>query len=265
MAVGNFDRCLKRVLRDEGGYSNDAGDPGGATMWGITHIDYDAYRRRRGERPQDVRKMTTAERDDIYRGKYWDGSRCDELPAGLDYVVFDGSVNSGVSQSIKWLQRAVGGIAVDGHPGDVTITAARRVPPETLIRSVCDQRLRFLRNLRTFKLFGRGWSRRVASVEHLALVDAGEDSDHVDHIPREGGAKAKVADISEPIVSQETAAGTTAASATTAGIVSQVQQQLSPFSDTLDVIKWLLLAVAIVGLGLTIYAAVKSRQVKDVT
>lgn len=138
MTAENFNRSLKLVLKDEGGYSNDKNDPGGATMWGITHIDYDAYRKRRGQHVQDVRRMTTAERDDIYRSKYWTGARCDDLPDGVDYVVFDGAVNSGVAQSVKWLQRAISGIVVDGHAGDVTVTSANDDDPAHLITSICD-------------------------------------------------------------------------------------------------------------------------------
>lgn len=49
MAADNFAEALRRVLVHEGGYSNGAGDPGGPTLYGITHIDYDAYRRRKGQ------------------------------------------------------------------------------------------------------------------------------------------------------------------------------------------------------------------------
>ena len=120
-----------------------------------------------------VRRMTIADRDAIYRKKYWTGSRCDDLPAGVDYCVFDGSVNSGVAQSAKWLQRALG-VTVDGHIGDHTLLAAKDADHAALVRSICDQRMKFLRSLRTFPTFGKGWTRRVNDVRATALGMVGE-------------------------------------------------------------------------------------------
>ena len=118
--------------------------------------------------------MTIADRDAIYRKKYWTGSRCDDLPAGVDYCVFDGSVNSGVAQSAKWLQRALG-VTVDGHIGDHTLLAAKDADHAALVRSICDQRMKFLRSLRTFPTFGKGWTRRVNDVRATALGMVGEE------------------------------------------------------------------------------------------
>lgn len=264
MTAANYDASLKRVLVHEGGYSNDAGDPGGATMWGITHIDYDAYRRLKGEQPQDVRKMTVAERDEIYRKKYWTGSRCDDLPSGVDYVTFDGSVNSGVSQSAKWLQRALGVIA-DGHIGDQTLLAAHQADPAELIRSMCDQRRKFLQSLKTFSRFGRGWMTRVADVESAALGMIDSIDDRPQARATDAGAKASLADMSEPMVSQGTATATTAATASGSAVVQQIQEQLSPFSDTLSAIKYVLMAAAVIGLAFTIYSIWKSNQLKAVS
>lgn len=264
MAAENYQSSLKRVLVHEGGYSNDAGDPGGATMWGITHIDYDAYRRLKGSPPQDVRHMTVAERDEIYRKKYWTGGRCDDLPSGVDYVLFDGAVNSGVAQSVKWLQRALGA-TVDGHIGDQTLLAAHEADPAALIRSMCDQRRKFLQSLRTFSRFGKGWMRRVADVEAAALGMVDGDVDRPHARATDTGAKASHADLDGPIVSQGTATATATATASGSVVVQQVQDQLAPFSDTLSIIKYLLMACAVIGLGFTIYSIWKGNKLKEVS
>lgn len=260
MAADNFAEALRRVLVHEGGYSNDAGDPGGATMWGITHIDYDAYRRRKGQPPQDVRRMSVAERDDIYHHKYWIGSRCDELPSGVDYCVFDGSVNSGVAQSVKWLQRALK-VTADGHIGDQTLLAASRVDPDNLVRDICNQRRRFLQSLRTFSRFGKGWMRRVAEVEKTAVAMSANPNDN----RADSGPKASPKDIDQPPVGTGTAAGGTTVTTILGSIVQQIQDTLAPYSDTLTVIKYVLFAAAIIGLAVTAYTIWKSEKVKAVS
>ncbi len=90
----SYDQCLERVLAHEGGYTNDARDPGGPTNFGITIYDYRKYVKRRAT-AADVQRMSLAEAKGIYRSKYWDALRCDDLPAGVDYTVFDYGVNRG--------------------------------------------------------------------------------------------------------------------------------------------------------------------------
>jgi len=167
----NFERALALVLVHEGGCDDDPNDPGGRTKAGITHIDYDAYRKRKGLPLRDVFKMEDSERDEIYRTQYWDKVSADDLPSGLDYVVFDGAINSGVAQSVKWLQRALGSVAADGHLGNVTLAAVGQYPDQsTLIQACCEARREFLRNLKTFKYFGKGWIIRVNDVQKIALA-----------------------------------------------------------------------------------------------
>lgn len=209
--------------------------------------------------------MTVAERDAIYRKKYWTGSRCDDLPSGVDYCVFDGSVNSGVSQSAKWLQRALG-VTADGHIGDHTLLAAKDADHADLVRSICDQRMKFLRSLKTFGTFGKGWTRRVNDVRSVGLSLVGEPADEI-ATPEQVqiGAKASKADQAEPMVSQGTATATTAATASGSAVVQQVQDNLAPFSDTLSIVKYVLIACAVVGLGFTIYSIWKTNQLKAVS
>ncbi len=103
----NFEDSLKHVLCHEGGWADHPRDPGGATMKGITLA---TYRRHFGEErgKDDLRAISDEELSKIYDSGYWSKCRCDELPAGIDYVVFDAAVNSGPGRGVKWLQAAVG-------------------------------------------------------------------------------------------------------------------------------------------------------------
>jgi lysozyme family protein len=163
-----FDACLAQTLRHEGGYSDDPHDPGGPTMRGITHRVYDAWRDAHGEPRRDVRAITADEVARIYRSQYWEAVSGDALPPGIDLAVFDFSVNSGPARAIKALQRAIG-VAADGHIGAVTLTAAHAADPVDTITRIMDERLVFLRQLRHFWRFGRGWTRRVEDVRECAL------------------------------------------------------------------------------------------------
>lgn len=168
----NFEASLKLVLVHEGGFSNHPADPGGATMKGVTQRVYDGWRKRAGRPVQSVRHISNAELIIIYRELYADKIRFDDLPAGVDYCVFDGAVNSGPAQAVKWLQRAIGGIVVDGVLGPATLAAVQDTPALALISKMCDQRRRFLRALKTYAVFRTGWERRVHEVEAAARVMA---------------------------------------------------------------------------------------------
>ena len=84
----------------------------------------------------------------IYRQNYWNALRCDDLPAGVDYAVFDYGVNSGIGRAAKVLQRLVA-TAVDGEVGPDTIAATKRANAAALIERICSERLAFLQGLRT--------------------------------------------------------------------------------------------------------------------
>jgi len=162
----NFEEALKLVLVHEGGFVNHPRDPGGATNRGVTQAVYDAYRKTRGRPVQSVKFITDDEVRAIYKFQYWDRVQGDFLPRGLDYAVFDFAVNSGVGRASKYLQ-AVLGVAQDGVIGAKTLAAIS--DPIRTINALCDRRISFLRNLGTFAVFGRGWTRRVQDVRKHAL------------------------------------------------------------------------------------------------
>ncbi len=172
MAASNFDRSLAAVLRHEGGYVDHPKDPGGATNLGVTRATLARYRGRAVSKAE-VKALTKAEAARIYRALYWDVIRGDDLPAGVDFAVFDYCVNSGPGRAKKTLQAAVG-CRADGVIGPTTMAATHAHPAPDVIRAYCKRRMRFLEGLRTFAVFGRGWRRRVRETEALALEMAGK-------------------------------------------------------------------------------------------
>lgn len=166
----NYDEALKRVLAHEGGYTNHPSDPGGPTNWGITIYDARKYWKS-GATAEDVKAMPLSVAKAIYRSKYWDAQNCDDLPDGVDYAVFDYGVNSGIGRSAKVLQRLVG-VTVDGKIGQATLAAAAAMSDERLVAMICDERLAFLKRLKTWPVFGKGWGRRVAEVRQVGTAMA---------------------------------------------------------------------------------------------
>lgn len=157
----NFDQAFDILLKHEGGFSDHAADPGGKTRYGIT----EAVAREVGYRG-DMRELPVDLAKRIYKARYWDAVRAEELPEAIRYAVFDAAVNSGPRQAIRWLQRAVG-VRDDGIIGPQTLAAARAADPERLLRCFLARRLRFMAELPNWPAFGRGWARRIADLMEM--------------------------------------------------------------------------------------------------
>jgi lysozyme family protein len=170
-ASQRFAACVKLVLVSEGGNDDDPRDPGGRTSRGITQREWDAWVKAHPGLPSDVFQAPQDQVLAIYKAKYWDVLSCDDLPAGIDYAVFDYGVLSGVGRAARILQGFVGA-AVDGEIGPETIAATAKADPTTLINQICDERLAFLQSLPTFPTFGKGWTNRVESVRAASLAMA---------------------------------------------------------------------------------------------
>lgn len=170
------DESIKLILESEGGYTNEATDPGGPTNFGITIFDARMYlnphlsleRPWTKESTDFMRHMTLDQAVEIYRSKYWAKVRGDELPAGLDYTLVDYGVNSGVHRAIMVIQRIVG-MVDDGKLGPLSMAAILEGDPADLITKVNDERMSFLRRLSIWPVYKNGWSSRVARVRAKSL------------------------------------------------------------------------------------------------
>ena len=159
----NWQTSFKLMLKSEGGYVYHPSDPGGRTNLGVTQATWENWIGRQSDEAE-MRGLTPEKVEPLYKKKYWDAVRGDELPVGLDYLMFDFAVNAGAGRAIKTLQTAVG-VTPDGGFGPMTMAAVQAVDPVELIERFSQAKEDFYRSLITFATFGKGWLNRVADVK----------------------------------------------------------------------------------------------------
>lgn len=235
----SYDDALARLFAHEGGYGHHPSDPGGPTKYGITLADYAAFKRRKVT-AGDVKAMPLGDAKAIYRDKYWSALRCSELPAGLDYAVFDYGVNSGIGRAARVLRRLLS--LPDGKAivTDEVIAAATARDSAALVNALCDERLRFLKSLRTWPVFGKGWGRRVAEVRAGALAMARGAAASVPIASAGGKGAVPVAQPVRQVLAPLAAAGSAAALTDPAAITAH------PIEVTVLVLAALVIAAALI-------------------
>lgn len=151
----NFDQAFRFLMAHEGGWANDARDPGGLTRFGISSRSYPNV---------DLAKLTLEGAAAIYRRDYWDRLRCGDMPPPVALLVFDAAVNCGQARSARWLQQAVGA-AQDGIIGPDTLRRLAAKLEEgggaKVCRDLLVSRLFHHLSLGTWQAFGLGWARRL--------------------------------------------------------------------------------------------------------
>lgn len=98
----------------------------------------------------DVRRLGKPEAAAIYRAFYWDAIGCESLPIGEDLIAFDSAVNHGTRRALTWVHNVA---ALSPDQRDDAIAATR---------------LAFWKSLRTWAVYGRGWSARGKACLALA-------------------------------------------------------------------------------------------------
>jgi len=163
----NYEAALAHVLKSEGLWSDNPADPGGATMKGITLAVYREWKRNPHITKDELRVIPDEDVYNLYKQNYWDKIHGDDLPAGVDYAVFDSAVNMGVGRAAKLIQEAAG-VAADGVLGPTSLSFIQKADPKELIEKFSQLKEAFYKSLSTFPTFGKGWLNRVAEVKTLS-------------------------------------------------------------------------------------------------
>ena len=154
MAELGFDKFMadfvlpwEGVRGEDGGYTDDPGDPGGETKWGVSKRSYPNL---------DIANLTKPAALQIYFRDYWlktgkQKSYCDSLPhpanlAHLDCVVNVGNWKTAKDGTPVWHGRAnmilqiALGVDDDGYIGPATLAAVAGADPLSLAVRALDQR-----------------------------------------------------------------------------------------------------------------------------
>ena len=165
--MSNFSKCLEVILHHEGGYVNHPKDPGGETNLGVTKRVYEEF-----GGTKDMKELTQEDVEPIYEKNYWDKLKCDDMPDGLDLMLFDFGVNAGPGRAAKFLQQMIGTV-VDGGIGPNTLAKLEEYIRENgeheAVKKYQEMRQKYYESLSTFATFGKGWTRRVEETTKLAL------------------------------------------------------------------------------------------------
>ena len=137
-AEETFQTCMTAILAHEGGLTNDAGDPGGITNWGIslrflTQEDSEDH-----PTAETIKEMTQGEAESIYRKFWWDRYQYVKFTQLIVVEkVFDLAVNMSGLAAHKLLQIAINRllekpITVDGLLGQQTFAEANSLDGNAL-------------------------------------------------------------------------------------------------------------------------------------
>lgn len=163
-----FDSAFQVLIGHEGKYTDDRRDPGNwtggkvnqgvlkGTKYGIAANTYGDL---------DIINLTLDDAKFIYKRDFWDKMRLNELAAcgydDLAFNLFDAAVNSGVSRSVKFVQKAVRA-EEDGQLGPLTLRAILATDRQGVAARFNGARLLFFADLGTWPTYSKGWARRVA-------------------------------------------------------------------------------------------------------
>lgn len=135
----SFERAFRIVVGEEGGYVNDPRDPGGETKYGISKRSYPNV---------DIKNLTLEQARAIYREDYWDALKLDGQPWHKALCLFDCAVNQGRAVAVELLQQDA--------PWVVNFQA---------------ERVRRYASLKSWPVYGRGWTRRAIRIAIEASRD----------------------------------------------------------------------------------------------
>lgn len=163
------------ILAFEGGFVNDPDDRGGATNKGVTIATY-RHVFGAGKTVTELKNITDAEWDIVFRSMYWCQMRGDDIQdQSIANIIVDFAWASGVVRASKCLQKAVG-TKQDGVVGAKTLKAVNGSDPKALFKTLHALRENYIKAIAkgTQRKFLKGWTNRLNAIQYGSLTYGGK-------------------------------------------------------------------------------------------
>lgn len=153
-----FDACLALCWQFDGLKDDRAQGEQFATSYGVTEMTWQMAEDQ-GIVDHDIETATKADCANILRVMYWNATHCPSLWPGVNLMVFNDSMVTGVGHTAKLLQRLVGA-EQDGVIGPNTLRLANAMHAVDLIEKLRVADETYYAALAKAPLFLKGWTRR---------------------------------------------------------------------------------------------------------
>lgn len=167
-----FHRALEKVLKHEGGYSNNPADSGGETFKGISRVWYPKWGGWAIVDSYDDKDLLVDDSylqglvEDFYYTFYWYKLKCDQIEDEfVAMMVFNFAVNLGKRQVVKKIQRILG-TKPDGIIGQKTLGALNATDGKCFTHHFLLEIVEFYTQVAkkgSNHLFFKGWINRAMS------------------------------------------------------------------------------------------------------
>lgn len=127
--MSDFNKAIKFVLLNEGGYVDHPVDEGGPTNWGITMNTLSHWRKVTCS-ADDIMGLSSSEAIEIYQEEYWNRLMLNMVDDDvIATILFDSGVSRGVGTAVVDIQRVLR-VHADGMMGPQTIRAINFATPK---------------------------------------------------------------------------------------------------------------------------------------
>ena len=186
--MDKFEAAYQFTARWEGGLTDDPADRGGITNYGVS-IEFLKDCERLSSvhvlslgikipvTRESIKNLRRDQARDLFRWRFWNTPDYGRYETPLAVVLFDCSVNHGISRAIKLAQKAFNSIcpagaeklAVDGIQGPKTKAALESESSFALARAIISERKKFYQAIvdsnHTQRVFLRGWMNRANNLD----------------------------------------------------------------------------------------------------